>query len=337
MSNKRSDHEVPREDLIALHEPIRSPHVVILGAGASLAACPTGDARGKRLPLMANLLEVLELADLITQAGFDPTVGFERLYSQMYAANPSSGEIREVERRVEEYFNDLLLPNHPTIYDLLVLSLREKDAIFTFNWDPFLVDAYLRQHGKVKLPKVFHLHGNVRVGFCAKCGVATRRTLPCPNCGGSVTPTRLLYPVEEKDYAKDDFIHSQWNQARDFIKRAFIITIFGYSAPRTDKEAMTIFTASWKRAEQERLVERVEVIDIRDREELARQWSSFSFFHHYDIRRSLFDSQLAHYPRRSCEALYHSGVKGKFVERIPWPGNLLGLEAIATDLAAYEA
>ena len=46
--------------------------------------------------------------------------------------------MREIETRVDEYFADLELPGHPTIYDRLVLSLREKDLIATFNWDPFL-------------------------------------------------------------------------------------------------------------------------------------------------------------------------------------------------------
>ena len=30
------------------------PHVVILGAGASRAACPQGDATGKLVPLISN-------------------------------------------------------------------------------------------------------------------------------------------------------------------------------------------------------------------------------------------------------------------------------------------
>lgn len=36
------------------------PHVVIIGAGASKAACPT-DKNGKSVPLLKNILEVLDL------------------------------------------------------------------------------------------------------------------------------------------------------------------------------------------------------------------------------------------------------------------------------------
>jgi hypothetical protein len=45
---------------------------------------------------------------------------------------------------VREYFAQLELPVEPTIYDALLLSLRDKDAVFTFNWDPFLFQAHLR-------------------------------------------------------------------------------------------------------------------------------------------------------------------------------------------------
>ncbi len=37
------------------------PHVVILGAGASLAAFPNGDANGISLPLMYNFIKKLGL------------------------------------------------------------------------------------------------------------------------------------------------------------------------------------------------------------------------------------------------------------------------------------
>ena len=54
-------------------------------------------------------------------------------------------EIRkQVDRRIENYFLSLELPEKATLYDRIVLSLKQGDAIFTFNWDPFLFDAYTR-------------------------------------------------------------------------------------------------------------------------------------------------------------------------------------------------
>jgi hypothetical protein len=38
----------------------------------------------------------------------------------------------------------LKLPEEATIYDYLVLSLRSPDIIATFNWDPFLYQAFER-------------------------------------------------------------------------------------------------------------------------------------------------------------------------------------------------
>ena len=42
-----------------------SPHLVILGAGASRAACPNGDKNGKKLPLMRDLGEVLDINSIV--------------------------------------------------------------------------------------------------------------------------------------------------------------------------------------------------------------------------------------------------------------------------------
>ena len=39
----------------------QSPHVVILGAGASKAAFLTGEANGKKVPVMNELIEYLKL------------------------------------------------------------------------------------------------------------------------------------------------------------------------------------------------------------------------------------------------------------------------------------
>jgi len=313
------------------------PHVVILGAGASFAAFPSGDARGKRLPLMANVVDVLGLKRLVKEAGFDPKGNFERLYSRLHSLEPQPPILAHIEQRVTDYFGSLELPNYPTLYDLILLSMREKDAIFTFNWDPFLADAYIRNSGEAPLPNIFHLHGNVRVAFCGTCGHSLPKAEVCDQCGKTLVPSRLLFPVEKKNYGDDRFISSQWDAARDYIKCAALITIFGYSAPKTDTEAMAILNEAWKVDDPEKKpVERVEIIDIRDHEELSRLWFPFAHFDHYDIRRSFYESWLAHFPRRTCEALAHGGIDGHFVEPIPWAGSLEGIRNTLSDLIAAE-
>ena len=64
------------------------------------------------------------------------------------------------------YFESLRIPAQPTFYDYLVLSLREKDVIATFNWDPLLLQAYRRNSPIRRLPQLAFLHGNVGLGIC---------------------------------------------------------------------------------------------------------------------------------------------------------------------------
>ena len=155
-----------RTELIERPNLMSRPHVVLLGAGASLAAFPNGDKSSNPIPLMNNLVATLNLHSLLERAGELNDVNFESVYSKL-AANPRCEEIRrEVETRVNDYFSSLELPLEATIYDQLLLSLRPGDAVFTFNWDPFLFDSYKRNYDVAELPEVFFLHGNVRIGVC---------------------------------------------------------------------------------------------------------------------------------------------------------------------------
>src|SRR5271167_2125724 len=76
-------------DVFTVHEQIGSPeykghHVVILGAGASLAAFPDGDRNGRKLPVMRNFVEVVGLASLLSANGINPPYDdFEGIYSDI--------------------------------------------------------------------------------------------------------------------------------------------------------------------------------------------------------------------------------------------------------------
>lgn len=60
---------------------VGKPHVVILGAGASYAACPQGDKHGRMLPLMNNLIETLGIEDIAAKAGLCfASQNFEDIY-----------------------------------------------------------------------------------------------------------------------------------------------------------------------------------------------------------------------------------------------------------------
>src|SRR3989338_999019 len=109
-------------------------HVVILGAGASIASTIRNpELTGKLLTSMDNFIQVLELGDLVQQ--IPPhlqTANFETLYSGLHSYDPSSVILAEFDYRIHKYFSDMELPETPTIYDYLVLSLRNKDMIATF-------------------------------------------------------------------------------------------------------------------------------------------------------------------------------------------------------------
>lgn len=332
----------------------KPPHVVILGAGASLAAFPRGDANGKQLPLMNNLVSTLRIYEDLIQykpelRDDDDTYNlwcrdFEACYSDLHDEDSQSPLIKVIEQKVRAYFHDLALPDHATLYDQLILSLREKDAIFTFNWDPFLVDAWVRNQGVAQLPAIFHLHGNVRLRYCDKCECSHVQASVCMKCGGELKPTRLLYPVRNKKYGDDPFIHGQWEAARDYLKDAMLVTILGYSAPVTDTEAKGILHEAWKGEGQDlnqghNNVKRVEIIDIGDPEQILHNWSPFNL-HSNRIDgpyKTIAESRLSEYPRRACEAVYYNSVEGEFTENFPVERSLEDLQKAVCAISQFES
>jgi len=57
--NKTTTQEPDMADIINNFK--QRPHIVILDAGASLAALPHGDRNGRKLPVMDNFMETLGL------------------------------------------------------------------------------------------------------------------------------------------------------------------------------------------------------------------------------------------------------------------------------------
>jgi hypothetical protein len=300
---------------------VNSPHVIILGAGASLAALPNGDKNGLRLPVMANFVEVVGLEPILIKYGIAYTPGdnFEQIYSDL--SRSGSMGAAEIEVAVSEYFSRLQLPDYPTIYDDLVLSLRSKDFIATFNWDPFLYQACYRNHKFVSMPRVAYLHGSVAVGFCEKDRRKGMKGSRCSVCGEIFTPTRLLYPIDQKNYNSDAFIKGEWSALEGHLKHAFFFTIFGYGAPKSDVDAIALMKRAWGQPEQ-REMEQTEIVDIRDADELASNWDPFIHSHHYEVHDNFFDSWIANHPRRSCEAAWAQYYDAKFVDKNPIPTDL---------------
>ncbi|HUT01120.1 MAG TPA: hypothetical protein VM031_01595 [Phycisphaerae bacterium] len=297
----------------------RRPHLVILGAGASVASFPQGDRNGRKLPVMADLVRILGLVDLLTKAGV-PFHGrnFEDIYSSICCIPAYQALTSTIDDLVADYFRHLELPDGPTIYDYLVLCLRDKDVIATFNWDPFLWLACVRNHRRAKPPTVFFLHGCATVGYCEAHTPITMGPMgtSCRTCGKPYTATRLLFPVANKSYTDDPCIEAQWRTLRDVLKDAFLLTIFGYSAPITDAAAVELMSEAWGSPEQRRM-EDIELIDILDEEQLVRRWDRFILSHHYTTASDFFGSVLAKHPRRSCEAMWAQNIEAQVIEENP--------------------
>ncbi len=294
------------------------PHVVVLGAGASLAAFPNGDRRGHRLPIIRNFVETLGMESLLASRGFaGPYDDFEGLYSDI-TLDPAQQDLRhEIEQRVFDYFAALDLPDEPTLYDHLILSLRPKDVIATFNWDPFLWQAAARNHSFGGVPTLLFLHGNVAIGYCSDCKIVLARGQIC-RCGRPVSASPLLYPVKQKDYQSDPAIAGHWRTLQSALKAAWTVTFFGYGAPKTDVEAVALLKEAWGDVDRRNL-EETEIIDIRSEDDLLTTWSPFIHTHHFTVRRSFYESYIARHPRRSCEALWARLMECRFLRGATFP------------------
>jgi hypothetical protein len=312
---------------------VLAPHVFILGAGASIAARHHWGGSGPALPSMQNLIKVLSLTDAVIAAGYDPKqIGFEELYDEIASSGEHEDLRKQLETRVAEYFSSLSLPDTPTIYDYLVLSLREKDLIATFNWDPFLLQACIRNQKVIsRVPNIAFLHGNVKVGICKKDKITGVQGHCCIKCGKQLTPSKLLYPVKQKNYADDPFITGEWSKLRSRLSEAYYLTIFGYSAPVTDVEARQLLLESWTDNES-RSLSQIELIDVAKEATLEKTWSDFFVRDHYSIRTDAFASYSFWHPRRSCDAFAAATLMNK-----PWSDNPFPKFATLKELQAWVA
>lgn len=281
------------------------PHVVILGAGASVATILKGDKNGRKISAMDGFLKNLGMSDIIENLNLKTkSQNLEDIYSELSEDDKYINIRNDLDDRIRTDFNKFEIPSHPTIYDMLLLSLRKKDLVATFNWDPLLLQAYQRV---VKitddLPQLGFLHGNVLVGYCEKDKIAGLLTNNCQKCHKKFTPSRLLYPVKQKNYNQDSYTFSHWETLKYYLKDAYQVTIFGYSAPKTDIEAIDMLKEAWGNI-NDRSMEEFEFIDIAEEDCLIETWEDFVHTHHYTYSNSFFDSTLARFPRRTIEALF---------------------------------
>jgi hypothetical protein len=295
---------------------------VVLGAGASIAAVPH-DRNGRKLPDMRGLASIGTIQGLFQSAGItDAEDDFEASYARLRTGRQHDEIADRIDQAVREYFASVEIGDEPTIYDNLLLGLRPKDVVATFNWDPLIVQAEmrLRASGATGLPHVVFLHGNVAISACMEDETAGLTGGRCRECGKPLEPVPLLYPVTEKNYESNAFIKYAWHALRWGLRNGTLVTIFGYRAPVSDVAAITEFKDAWGTPD-ERQFEQFEVIGRpgTDHEATRKRWDDFIHTHHYDIWEDFYDSWIAQHPRRTGEAYYRQYIEANFIDVNPIP------------------
>lgn len=202
-----------------------------------------------------------------------------------------------------------MIPDRPTIYDYLVLGLQPKDVIATFNWDPLLMLAHRRNRDipGLELPDIRFLHGSVYYSSCLEHDVLACPGEQCPKCDSLLVNSELIFPLEDKDYGQNPLISRDWKIVTRKLSRAFHLTIFGYSGPRTDQKARQMLRDGWhgpgssENPSSIRHLSHVELVDVASPNKLERNWSEFIWFGHSMIVREFWASTIARWSRRTAE------------------------------------
>ncbi len=295
-----------------------SPHVVILGAGASEATMRHGNPSAQPIPVMNELVNHLELPEELP-AEWRKLLGanFESAYADLAADAGFHLAAASIRQQLRGYFERLRLPERVTLYDELVVSLRPKDLIATFNWDPLLLQAIHRNCLSSPPPQVVFLHGNVGIGACLQDRQLGTRGVLCPGCRKPLEPVELLYPVRHKDYDSAPVIKNEWSKFRETLSRAYMVTVFGYSAPVTDAVARDAMLGTW-RTNGTRELAQIEIIDIRPARQVQKTWRDLVVRNHSVVWRRLSSSHILRFPRRSCDAFAMASL-----QCAPWYDNPL--------------
>lgn len=285
------------------------PHVVVLGAGASLATIPNGDKNKLAISCMDNFIENLGLKHLLDGIKLETkSNNLEDIYSELDEKSKTDNCYQGVKKKLEDAVFDLFdkyeIPDEPTIYDYLLLGLREKDLIASFNWDPLLIQAgnrliEKRIVPKEKLPKVLFLHGNVGLCYDPKLN---RSSLFSHHCQ-EYPKSKLLFPVKNKDYTSDLIISESWKMFEDYLSCAYVLTIFGFGCSESDVKAFELMKSAWTRFSKKEL-EQIEIIDLKDESIIRKRWNQFIYDGHYDCVKDFSDSMIFRCPRRTCECLF---------------------------------
>lgn len=293
------------------------PHLFILGAGATKATIPNGDKNGLTSPTMDNFLSEIGLIKLLKDINLKTkSNNVEDIYTELTERSDCKYLVEKLEEGIIDHYTKMVIPDEPTLYDYLLLSLRKKDCVATFNWDPLLIQAYNRVNKiTTELPEMLFLHSCVEAGLCESCQrYGPLRNKRCSQCGGKLKMPKLLFPIREKNYHQNIFIEHNWTEFEYYVQQATLITIWGYSAPKSDVEAKKLMYTAFSK--QFRKLDQIEIIDIANENDLLDTWAPFihQTNYHISIYNSLLDSLIGKFPRRSTEGYTKVNIEGWWEE-----------------------
>lgn len=153
------------------------------------------------------------------------------------------------------------------------------------------------------------------LGYCEKDFKFGTYHEKCPICNNRYSPVPLLYPIKNKNYNFNSLIFSFWRQFSQQLQDAYIFTIFGYSAPKSDYKAVKLLQENWNVNKKE--LEQFEIIDVLSKGELDEKWKDFEFESHYEYHTSFYDTILAKFPRTSVKSLIRQNENAEFIDNSP--------------------
>ena len=276
-------------------------HLVILGAGSTIATIPKGDKNGEFSYTLDNLLNDKCFASFVekVQALDYQTDDVEALCKQLYKENRPLYD--EFESLVRKKYASLELPDGFTILDRLVLSLTPNDAIISFNWDDLVIQAYQRMSEYVPeemLPILAFPHGNAQAVYNNKHYTSKRIVT-----GANWIDSPLNMPVDEIDYKLDAFIGSQWKVLDFYIRNAQMITFFGYRGPSSDEQDLQHLDELFAKNE---ICDKIEIIDkdLESSIQVARGLKRFKMQPNWLFPCADFwHSTIAKHPRRTLSTI----------------------------------
>ena len=257
-------------------QDILQPHVVILGSGSTIAAIPNGDRNGHRSFDFASFGTdpfFKEYRNKLPQ-NYKKIDNLEKLYLSL-TVNDSTKELKEeLDSLLREKFKNFELPETMTVLDWLVLSLRDKDYIISFNWDPLLIQAYNRVRIFTEnLPNILFPHGNVEACY------NNERYGAIHNIDNvDMMPSPLVFPIKERDYENNIFLADQIKKVQKAICGAGYLTIFGYSGAETDEADVQLMKNIFMPNGYNAICNGVEIIGPPNKRELIKLKDRWAFF-----------------------------------------------------------